>query len=244
MKIRLPELEDYAWFPPILRRMQMDFIGWLVEFFQVYRAIVPQIKKLSKNNSTWIDLCSGSGKPVSSIDKHFDEVTSIILTDLYPSNVEKTNGRTRWIVSPIDTTKKLEVNGFRTMFNAFHHFDTTKKIEILQNHGKHGILIAEILEPNIFNLIKIIFTTTIGQLLFRPFVKPFSISGIFFTYIVPINLLTVTWDGIASVLKSSNQNELKAIAQTALPGFTIETGKAGKFGMKVIYLLVHPKNDQ
>ncbi len=103
------------------------------------------------------------------------------------------------------------------MFNAFHHFKDADKIKVLKSNAPHGILIAEILEPNLFNAIKILFTTTIGQLLLRPFVKPFSI------------------------LKSSTENELKALAHETFPtGYTIETGKVGRFGMQVVYLLMKP----
>lgn len=241
MKIRLPELEDYPWFPKKLRSMQMDYIGWLVKVFKIYQPLIPKINQLAKKQSVWVDLCSGSGMPVESIQKDIQGIQEIVLTDLYP-DPNKQSDQFTIVVNSVNASESFVHPGFRTMFNAFHHFNDLDKINVLKSHAAHGILIAEILEPNFFNSIKILFTTTIGQLILRPFVKPFSISGIIFTYLIPINLLTVTWDGLASVLKSSTENELKALAYGALPtGYSIETGKVGKFGMQVIYLLIQPQ---
>lgn len=241
MKIHLPELEDYPWFPKKLRSMQMDYIGWLVWLFKIYHPLVPKINQLSSNQNVWVDLCSGSGMPVESIKSKIEGIDKIVLTDLYPDLENKSDGISRVDYS-INATEPFDHIGFRTMFNAFHHFTNADKIKVLKNHASDGILIAEILEPNFFNTIKILFTTTIGQLLLRPFVKPFSIAGIIFTYLIPINLITVSWDGLASVLKSSTEKELKALAFEAFPaGYTIETGKIGRFGMQVVYLLIQPQ---
>lgn len=241
MKIHLPELEDYPWFPKKLRSMQMDYIGWLVKFFKIYHPLIPKLNQLASKQSIWVDLCSGSGMPIESIQKDIQGIQQIVLTDLFPDPNKKSDQFTI-VGNSLNASEPFDQSGFRTMFNAFHHFNDLDKIKVLKNHAEHGILIAEILEPNFFNAIKILFTTTIGQLLLRPFVKPFSISGIIFTYLIPINLITVSWDGLASVLKSSTENELKALAFEALPsGYSIESGKVGKFGMQVIYLLIQPQ---
>lgn len=240
MKIRLPELEDYPWFPKKLRNMQMDYIGWLVKVFKIYQPLIPKLNQLASKQSIWVDLCSGSGMPVESLKNKIQGIQQIVLTDLYPDSQNKSDDYT-WIDHSMNATVPFDQIGFRTMFNAFHHFNDADKIKVLKSNAPHGILIAEILEPNLFNVIKILFTTTIGQLLLRPFVKPFSISGIIFTYLIPINLFTVSWDGLASVLKSSTENELKALAHETFPtGYTIETGKVGRFGMQVVYLLMKP----
>jgi hypothetical protein len=53
--------------------------------------------------------------------------------------------------------------------------------------------------------------TTIGVLLFSPFIKPFSWQRLFFTYIIPINIITISFDGIISVLKSRSFNAYKKL---------------------------------
>jgi hypothetical protein len=244
MKIRLPELEDYKWFPAFLRKMQLDYIGWLVDFFGIYKSTIPLIERLSDRvqQKNWVDLCAGSGNPTIGISSALSVDYKIILTDLYPTNSSLKSSNISWNPDAVDAIESISLNGFRTMFNAFHHFDDHQKTMILKNHAQHGLFIAEILQPSLFELIKIGITTTIGQILFRPFVRPFSWNGIIFTYLIPINLFTVTWDGIASVLKSSTILELKTLAERALPdGFQIEIGRSGKFGMKVNYLLIIPK---
>lgn len=244
MKIRLPELEDYKWFPDFLRKMQLDYIGWLVHFFGIYKSIIPLIDKLSGHvkQKNWVDLCAGSGNPTIGISSALSDDYKIMLTDLYPVKSLVKSPNIAWNPKSINALEAIPLKGFRTMFNAFHHFDDHQKTMILKNHAQHGLFIAEILQPSLFELIKIGITTTIGQIIFRPFVQPFSWNGLIFTYLIPINLITVTWDGVASVMKSSTVSELKNLAERALPdGYHIEIGRTGNFGMKVNYLLIIPK---
>lgn len=112
------------------------------------------------------------------------------------------------------------------MFNAFHHFSTAQQKEVVQNMALNGapFLIAEILEPGLLNVIKIFFTGTVIQLLTAPFVRPFSTGRLLFTYLIPVNLFTVVYDGIISVMRSKTaaqyQNELQGVS-TGLYNITV-----------------------
>ena len=115
------------------------------------------------------------------------------------------------------------------MFNSFHHFSDDEKLEISQRIHKNGsaAFFVEILEPTILCLLKVLFITIVGSLLFTPFVKPFSYSRLFFTYIIPINLFTVTFDGLMSVMKSRSIKQYqKLFSENDLPVkvFRLESG--------------------
>jgi hypothetical protein len=99
-----------------------------------------------------------------------------------------------------------------TMYNAFHHFDNKEQQQIAKAIVAAGapFLFAEILQPGMFNMLKIFFSTTLVQLLVAPFVKPFSFARLFFTYIVPVNIFTITYDGVVSVLKSKSASQFAA----------------------------------
>jgi len=47
-------------------------------------------------------------------------------------------------------------------------------------------------------------------LLLAPFVKPFSLGRLFFTYVVPVNVLTITWDGVISVLRARTAEQYRS----------------------------------
>jgi hypothetical protein len=90
------------------------------------------------------------------------------------------------------------------MYNAFHHFEPVQQTVLVKKMvlNKNAFIFAEIMEPGILTVIKILFTTTILQIILAPFIKPFSWLRLFFTYIIPVNLFTVSYDGVISVLKS------------------------------------------
>jgi hypothetical protein len=128
---------------------------------------------------------------------------------------------------------------FYTMFNAFHHFKDKEKVKIVQEIQNSGstAFIVEILEPTIFCLLKIFFTTTIGSLVLTPFIRPFSLKRLFFTYILPVNILTITFDGIVSVLKSRSvkqYQDLFANNEHAIKIFRIKNGLTPLIAIQII----------
>jgi len=239
MKITIPELEDLPWFPSKLRQMQMEFIGFMVVFLKVYEPIKPIIIDCLAQSDTRIvlDLCSGSGEPIRSLAIDKPDLEQVVLSDLFPAPKQEI-GICKWHFQSINALDKSDqLKGMRTMFNAFHHFNEDEKNQILEAHSNQGIFIAEILSPSLFNLIKIIFTTIIGQLVFTPFVKPFSFQRLLFTYLLPINLITVTWDGIISVLKSKNHEMMyKAALNHFNDTYAISHGQCGPFWARVSWL--------
>ena len=173
----MKELEDYTWFPNILRRFQMEFIGWVVYHFHIYKGLVPHLDglfKASKQHSIF-DLCSGTGDPVLYLLKH-TSCKAAVLTDKFPQEYENHDLMVyNW--ESVDALQlELPQQGLVTMFNAFHHFDETQQFKLLQRLATHhqGFCIVEILQPNLLNVLKIAFTTTIGQVLVTPFIRPFS----------------------------------------------------------------------
>jgi hypothetical protein len=90
-------------------------------------------------------------------------------------------------------------------------------------------------------MIKIIFTTTILQLCTAPFVKPFSFVRLFFTYIIPVNLFTVTYDGIISVLKSKTAIKYRELfSNIATNSFKISVTKIKSWKINIVYIKGEP----
>ncbi len=201
----MKELEDYHWFPAVLRNFQTDFIGFVVSRFSVYDGFIQHLKNLPLPLQSITDLCSGSGEPAISIFKKSKRFSRLLLSDKYPSALPLKDENIFYKTQPTDVlAKDFTSETCYTMFNAFHHFSDNEKVKIVQKMQASGAdaFIVEILEPTIFCLLKIVFTTTFGTLLFTPFIAPFSAKRLFFTYILPINVFTITYDGIVSVLKS------------------------------------------
>jgi len=208
----IKELEDYKWFPAILRRWQTEFIGHMVLWGKFYKPLVPVLNQMIENNniSALQDCCSGSGIPAVYVHNHLSASLPLLLTDKYPDTPYENKQQVIYSVHSVDILEiQLAENTCYTMYNAFHHFSAAEQKSIVQKFTTSNtpFLIAEILHPGLLTLIKIIFTTTIVQLLAVPFIKPFSFLRLFFTYIIPVNLFTVTYDGIISVLKSKTATQ-------------------------------------
>lgn len=128
-----------------------------------------------------------------------------------------------------------------TMFNAFHHFNDSDKVktaEKIQAAGRNAFF-AEILEPSFFCLLKVIFLTTVGALLFTPFVKPFSIKRLLLTYVFPINIFTIFFDGVVSVFKSRSVKQYRKLF--AHLGESIKVFRFKNFLSPLIIIQIHDR---
>lgn len=208
----LKELEDYHWFPPVLRKYQMEFIGILVSQWRLYDRVVDIIRDdLKKHSINEIeDLCSGSGYPAVFVHNNLAKHGLItILTDKFPQKAEK---RTDIYYHPeANDINNLKISSqkYYTMYNAFHHFDTKDQKEMLQKvisaHGQ--MLIVEIVQPTFLNFILVTLASTFGVLFTVPMIRPLEWKRFFFTYVFPVNILTVLVDGYISIFKSKTKKD-------------------------------------
>ena len=81
----LKELEDYPWFPPYLRKMQLEYVGWISVHLKLYQPILKLLQLFPSNN--WVDLASGSGWPAFYLQANSEYKIHYTLTDLYPTSL-------------------------------------------------------------------------------------------------------------------------------------------------------------
>ena len=249
------ELEDQQWFPSFIRNFGTDFLQFISNKADFYQAVVPIIKKgiEESGSETVIDLAAGGGGGWQRLSEHlkpsFPDL-KIILTDYFPNisafqEMQKRDAIFQYetaSVNALDVPPSLK--GFRTQFLSFHHFKEAEALQILQNavNNKVPIGIFEGQERTIGNLIKNLFSP-IFILLTTPFIRPFKLSRILFTYIIPIVPLFVMWDGAVSVLRTYTPEEMKAMTQQLEGGdqYSWEIGTTKEKGILVQYLLGYPK---
>lgn len=208
----MKELEDYKWFPPVFRDFQTDFIGFVVSKFNSYSSFINHLRALRQPKRTMTDLCSGSGEPAISIFRRSESFTYLLLSDKFPRPFHSNDTKICNQIKQMDVLEmEFQAETCYTMFNAFHHFSDVEKVKIVQAIKQSGspAYLVEILQPSVFCLIKIVITTTLGTVLLTPFIRPYSFNRLFFTYILPINIFTITFDGIVSVFKSRSIKQYK-----------------------------------
>ncbi len=244
----LKELEDYNWFPNGLRKFQLEFIGSLVKWFNFYKPLVPLAKNLlviAKANAV-LDLCSGSGEPAIYLQNKLGNNFVTTLTDKFPQKKSSTSSII-YLNESIDVLNIIpEKEKLYTMYNAFHHFDDEEQRRILQlfSTNQSSILIVEILTPSFFTFLNVVFSGTIGQLILTPFIRPFSFWRLFFTYVIPVNIFTVVYDGIISVLKSKTLKQYQTLANSITKSnYCIEVLCFNQWQGKLICIKTNPTYD-
>lgn len=226
-KQQLWELEDQPWFPDWMRAHQVSYLAFLADKFELYSPVIPYLTEIFQTGNTmaWTDLASGAGGPVSFFKKAIPKAPIVLLTDKYPSTPMKSFPQgIRYHPQPVDVeTTDPPQAGLITVFNGFHHFSWEVRQKLLRHaaHTGRPLLIGEILTPGLLSILKVLVATTIGQLVFNPFVKPFRWHRIIFTYLLPLHLLTTLYDGLISVIKSPSKEELnKLVSQCNRPGYS------------------------
>ncbi len=209
----MQELEDLPWFPAKLRDYQTEHIGFLATRLPVYAVFLAYLRRALPRRGPQVDLCSGSGEPAITLFRQSGCFTDLTLTDRYPHWGGSTPEGVIYDPRPLNA-RSLEpvAPTCYTMFNAFHHFSRGEQGRLVGKCRTAGVeaFFVELLEPTVVCMAKVLFATTFGVVLLAPFVKPFSLGRLFFTYVVPVNVLTITWDGVVSVLRSRTAEQYRS----------------------------------
>jgi hypothetical protein len=256
-RMQLVELEDLPWFPKILRDGGTCFLEFAERTSGHGRMLVGPLERAldATGETQLVDLCSGGGGPAATIAdelaKRGRKVT-LTLTDLYPNlpafeRIARESGGT--VVGRAESVNATavppELKGFRTIFNAFHHFPPELARKILADAvaQRRPIGVFEIVSrevPMLLGLLLTPLTVTLSMPLWRPFRWPW----IFLTWLVPVMQTFVLWDGIVSWLRIYSVEELRAlVAEIDAPDWVWDIGtvQLGKAPLHGTYLLGYPK---
>ena len=252
MRIHLFEIEDQAWCPKIFRNFLTDFLRHFETATNIYNETIPIIKKGLRfaSSNQIIDLCSGGSGPWLTLKQEINR-TNVLLTDLYPNEqtIKLTDTlkipKVRYHCKPVDALAvDKNLRGLKTLFGSFHHFrpEQAKKILIDAVGNNDPIAVFEFTERKFVNLFIQPFGVLISMALITPFIKPFKISRLIFTYLIPIVPLMTIWDGYISNLRTYSPKELLCMT-SALDSYQWEIGiiKTKQPLINITYLLGHPK---
>jgi hypothetical protein len=253
MHIHLFEFTDQGWYPRILRQYMTDYLHFVITKAGIYKPAIPILKDIISKTGIdeIIDLCSGSGGGVDELQDELSEqcgkIIKVTLSDKYP-NIEpyellknKSNGGLNYIKEPIDAMHvPSQCKGIRTMFSAFHHFKPGDAKNIINDAvtNKTPICIFEGAGKTVIDFIGILIFTPIIFFFTTPFIKPFSISRVILTYIIPVVPVTTLWDGLVSILRMYTPGDMLIMAKEASgENYEWKAGQIkGKLGNRVMYL--------
>jgi len=253
---RLFELHEQSWFPQYLRDAVTDILQSILNCSRYHELIAPLLTTALKRAPTRriIDLCSGSGGPwfhlLPILD--LDQQVSISLTDKFPhrsqfDRLELAGGHEiEFCRDSVDAQRvPHSLEGFRTLFNAFHHFEPENARRVLLdavNHGQ-GVAIFEVPRRSAITVLTA-FVMAVGTLLLLPFVGRFSLWLFLLTYIFPVVPFVMWFDGVVSCLRAYTQSELDEFTSgSALQSYDWKIGtlKRRFWPVSVTYMIGYPK---
>jgi hypothetical protein len=223
---RFFEFHDQQWFPKGLRDGVTDALQFILSLGGIYRPIVPLLNEAveSTGAARVVDLCSGAGGPWLWLYRLLrvgrGRSIEICLTDKYPNIAafenarRKTGGQIRFYPGSVEAASlPQELSGFRTVFTSFHHFTPEEAVAILQNAADdgQGIGVFEAAKRDPLTILLTVLMPLAGFLT-APFARPFRISRLLWTYLIPVIPFVLFFDGVISCLRAYSQKELSLLA--------------------------------
>ena len=150
----------------------------------------------------------------------------VLLTDLYPQPAawadlaRRTAGAIRGHTAPVDALAvPPDLPGLRVIFSAFHHFAPAPAEALLRDAvaAGRGVAVFEGAAKSWLEVGLALTVLPLAQLLLTPFFRPFRLSRLVFTYLLPLIPLTTIWDGVVSILRMYPPAALLALAHRADP---------------------------
>lgn len=228
--MQLFELEDQAWFPSGIRDLATDYLRFVEVTFHLHRPVVPLFAHALRTTKSdhVIDLCSGGGGPIPVLQEALaaDGLNvRFTLTDRFPNLLafqaaeSSSQGSITFVARPVDARAvPRDLKGFRTIFNAFHHFRPTDAMAVLRDATDVGAPIAvfEIPERALLMILLTLFAPLFVALA-TPFIRPFRWTRLLWTYVLPLVPLTCLWDGVVSQLRAYTAEELRHLGLESAP---------------------------
>jgi hypothetical protein len=255
-RINLPEIHDQAWCPPSIRDGVTDALQCILRIGDVYRPIEARLANALQSTGTarLVDLCSGAGGPWiwlhSTLERGNFGPLKIQLTDKYPNTAARERGQLSrhgemvYCAESVDATRVPDhLNGFRTMFASFHHFCPSDAAAIIQSavDRREGI---GIFEPPARRALSILLTFLFPLLavLSVPFIRPFRLSRLLWTYLVPVIPFVLWFDGVLSCLRAYSPQELsKMVATLEINDYIWEVGTTRGWLVPVTFVVGYPE---
>lgn len=221
-RLQLWEIHEQPWCPAAVRDGATDCLNAIATWGRQYSHIVPMLCHTLQQNQARriVDLCSGSGGPWLQLSRPLNQSAAkpieILLTDLYPNlpamraAAKRSHGQIRFVSTPVDATNMSgQLDGFRTLFTAFHHFSPNVARAILQDaiNRHQGIGIFEQTNRSLLALVVMLFLPWIA-LLVVPFIRPFRLSRLVWTYLIPAIPFVLCIDGLISCLRTYSTTEM------------------------------------
>lgn len=229
-RIQFFEIGDLPGCPRVVRDAFTDYLQQAQDIFRPYAAIAPLLAQALARSGTHriVDLCAGGAGSwahlLPAVQAQAGPVT-LHLTDkfvnahAFRAAQALAPGHIRWSAESVDATHvPAALNGFRTVFSAFHHFPPAAARAMLADAVQHGqgIGIFEFTQRSPRGLTRNLALLPLS-LLWAFTLRPFRLSRWLLTWLLPVMPFVVVFEGMVSCLRTYTPEELLALARAADP---------------------------
>lgn len=246
------EIHDQPWFPGFLRDLVTEALEAMWNTSHTYRPAARRLREAVDRSGAKrvIDLCSGGGGPWPAL---YEEVAGrdglqVWLTDRYPNTrtVSRVTDRIDGLSArrePVDARRvPAGMSGFRTIFSSFHHFDPEQARAILADAftQREGIAIIEAARCSA-QTIACVAAVPLLAVRNALLTRPFRLSRIFWTCIIPVVPAILWIDGVLSCLRSYSQQDMRELTQgLSAPDYEWQIGEERGGRVPVTFLIGTP----
>ena len=222
-RYHLFEIHDQSWCPRAIRDAMTDFLAFSLGVGNHYAAAVPWLERVlcACGTNQVTDLCSGGAGAwpilLPALNAGRQLAVTVCLTDKYPNAdaLGRAAGIGGMTFSPTSVDAldvPGEFGGVRSIFTAFHHFTPEQARAVLRDAVRQGrgLCVFEATQRSALAIIATLFSPLL-VLLTPPLIRPFRLSRLVLTYLVPVIPAAVLFDGIVSCLRTYTPQELKTL---------------------------------
>jgi len=239
-RLHFAEIHEQGWFPQTLRDDVTDTLQFIFNAVRLYRPIVGCLGSAMRaaGSDRVVDLCSGAGGPWIWLQRTLTEqtamLTKVVLTDRYPNlaafrrTQEASRNAIGYSAEAVDA-KKIPPGllGFRTIFSSIHHFTPDGIRSILRDAAEHGEGVGcfEAVQRRPGAVLRAC-GMPIATMLLVPFMRPFRMGRLIWTYLLPVIPFVMWFDGVLSCLRAYSAAELRELAaDIGAPHYVWEAGE-------------------
>jgi hypothetical protein len=250
----VPQLSHQPWFPRFLRKLEDEFLDFIVGLVHANRPFLPLFNEVLAHSKarTLVSFDAMDGGGLAHIAAEVGGLAnaefSVLLSDEHqdPDRVKRLHeiaGRPveLAICSKDEAAGRVRGRGVGVYLNTFHtlgHGEDRAALKRLVDQDL-DVVIGEGNNKSFRQVVGMLLLSPLIMLLLTPLIRPFRPSRLLFTYLLPVLPLVSIWDGVAALFRLHTPEELEALAKSL--GRADYVWKAGKRdngrGGFVIYLL-------
>ncbi|MEL7118179.1 MAG: hypothetical protein AAFO07_02025 [Bacteroidota bacterium] len=195
---QITQITNANWCPEFIKKLVAEFLSWFVLKVNATKPFIPVIEGVLNETQLKkiINIEFNIGAGIKTVKPFLKE--EVVVNSIH--------------ISEFNTNE----NGLYLFINCFHQLKISKARKVLQKITDSGnpVVIVEGNNDSLWQIVGMTVFVPLSVLLTALFVKPFRISRVIFTYLIPILPIIIAVDGCIALLKLYNPSDLLELSSS------------------------------